>query len=237
MYNQFQELIIDDSLRELASDHAEKRTKEIVRQFIPQNAPLSAVESNYIGALGEIAVRIFLGLNPLLEDNYHHHNVDDGDIEWNGKVYDVKTDAVVSSSYKKIFDGLIKPYEPYACRVWTTKHAHYLPKYTGGLIFCVIEIPNNAKETKYEGVIRDVIFNNDVYVTGPCIVASRNRWSDLEMLVNHNVNELLKNDLIDDDQTLLLMSYLSAPELFELHRVSGQDWFVAFKDYHESLPA
>jgi hypothetical protein len=161
MYNQFQELIIDDSLRELASDHAEKRTKEIVRQFIPQNAPLSAVESNYIGALGEIAVRIFLGLNPLLEDNYHHHKVDDGDIEWNGKVYDVKTDAVVSSSYNKIFDGLIKPYEPYACRVWTTKHAHYLPKYTGGLIFCVIEIPNNAKETKYEGVIRDVIFNND----------------------------------------------------------------------------
>lgn len=85
--------------------------------------------------------------------------------------------------------------------------------------------------------ISDVIFNNDVYVTGPCIVASKNRWSDLEMLVNHNVNELLKNNLIDDDQTLLLMSYLSAPELFELHRVSGDDWFVAFKEYHESLPA
>jgi protein YibB len=81
--------------------------------------------------------------------------------------------------------------------------------------------------------IQDVIANNDVHVTGPCIVAGKEKWPVLEHLVHHNVSELLKNNLMDDDQTLLLMSYLQAPEMFELHKITGQDWFVAFKDYHE----
>lgn len=83
--------------------------------------------------------------------------------------------------------------------------------------------------------IQDVIANNDVYVTGPCIVGGRDAWKKLEILVQHNTNELLKNNLIDDDQTLLLMSYLSQPDMFELHPVSTDDWFVAFKDYNESV--
>lgn len=83
--------------------------------------------------------------------------------------------------------------------------------------------------------ISDIIFSNDVHITGPCIVASKPMWAQLEMLVNHSLNELLKNNLIDDDQTLLLMSYLSAPNLFNLHKVSPDDWFVAFKDYNENI--
>lgn len=83
--------------------------------------------------------------------------------------------------------------------------------------------------------IQDIIFNNDVHVTGPCIVAGKTLWFQLEALVHHSLDELLKNNLIDDDQTLLLMSYLLKPELFELHPVSNQDWFVAFKDYNESI--
>jgi protein YibB len=79
--------------------------------------------------------------------------------------------------------------------------------------------------------IQDVISNNDVHVTGPCIVAGKEMWPALEALVHHSTTELLKNDLIDDDQTLLLMSYLQKPELFELHPVSTEDWFVAFKEY------
>ena len=82
--------------------------------------------------------------------------------------------------------------------------------------------------------IEDIIANNRVYMTGPCIVAGNNMWQDLYSLVNHSMNNLLKNNWIDDDQTLLLMSYLSAPDRFELHKVSESDWFVAFKDYNES---
>jgi len=91
----------------------------------------------------------------------------------------------------------------------------------------------NIKDFVEGSFIQDIIANNDVHITGPCIVASKKMWPALESLVHHSVGELLKNDLIDDDQTLLLMSYLQAPELFELHRVSEQDWFIAFKDYNE----
>ena len=92
----------------------------------------------------------------------------------------------------------------------------------------------NIKDWKEGTFIQDVIFNNDVHVTGPCIVAGKDMWAKLEHLVHHNTSELLDNNLIDDDQTLLLMSYLSSPDLFELHRVSESDWFIAFKDYNES---
>lgn len=82
--------------------------------------------------------------------------------------------------------------------------------------------------------IQDVIANNDVHVTGPCIIAGKEKWPMLEALVHHNVSELLKNNLMDDDQTLLLMSYLQAPNEFELHPLKD-DWFVVFKEYHEDL--
>jgi protein YibB len=91
----------------------------------------------------------------------------------------------------------------------------------------------NIKEWTPNTYINDVIFNNDVHVTGPCIVAGKEMWPTLEKMVYHSINELLKNDLIDDDQTLLLMSYLQKPELFELHPVSKSDWFVAFKEFSE----
>ncbi len=93
----------------------------------------------------------------------------------------------------------------------------------------------NIKDWKEGTFIEQVIAKNDVHMTGPCIVAGKDMWPLLEGLVHHSINELLKNDLIDDDQTLLLMSYLSKPEIFELHKVSEQDWFIAFKEYNENL--
>ena len=92
----------------------------------------------------------------------------------------------------------------------------------------------NIKE--YAGTsLTDIIANNDVHVTGPMIVASQKMWPKLEELVDKSFRELIKNDLIDDDQTLLLMSYLQQPESFELHPISPNDWFIAFKEYNENL--
>jgi protein YibB len=93
----------------------------------------------------------------------------------------------------------------------------------------------NIKDWKEGTFIQDVIANNDVHITGPCIVAEKKMWEKLEYLIHHNTTELLKNNLIDDDQTLLLMSYLSSPEIFELHKVSNTDWFIVFKDYNETV--
>jgi protein YibB len=93
----------------------------------------------------------------------------------------------------------------------------------------------NIKNWKEGTYIQDVIMNNDVHITGPMIVANKELWPKLQHLVNHGINELINNNLIDDDQTLLLMSYLYYPDLFELHPVSSDDWFVAFKEYNENL--
>ena len=93
----------------------------------------------------------------------------------------------------------------------------------------------NLKDFEEGTFIQDIISNNDVHITGPCIVAGKDMWIKLEMLVNHSMNELLKNNLIDDDQTLLLMSYLQAKDLFELHKVSVDDWFIVFRDYNENI--
>lgn len=93
----------------------------------------------------------------------------------------------------------------------------------------------NIKDWVEGTYIQDVIANNDVHITGPCIVGGKKCWPILEHLVHHSVNELLKNDLIDDDQTLLLMSYLYKPQMFDLHKVSPDNWFVAFEDYNESI--
>jgi protein YibB len=83
--------------------------------------------------------------------------------------------------------------------------------------------------------INDVIANNDVHITGPHIIAHKDLWPKLETMVMAHTKQLFENDLIDDDQTLLLMSTLSNPELFELHPVSKEDWFIIFKEYNESI--
>lgn len=92
----------------------------------------------------------------------------------------------------------------------------------------------NIKEFRDGTYIQDIIANNDVHITGPCIVAGKEKWPTLQHLVHHNVSELIKHNMMDDDQTFLLMSYLQMPELFELHRVAPDDWFIIFKDYHDN---
>ena len=93
----------------------------------------------------------------------------------------------------------------------------------------------NIKDWVEGTYIQDVIANNDVHITGPCIVGGKKSWYILENLVHHSTKELLKNNLIDDDQTLLLMSYLYKPDMFELHKVSPDNWFVACEDYNEDI--
>jgi hypothetical protein len=55
----------------------------------------------------------------------------------------------------------------YGCRVFTAKHYHHLPKYTGGLIFCAFKIPNDFKLNKPKSGIRDeYLTNKSVLIIG-----------------------------------------------------------------------
>ena len=93
----------------------------------------------------------------------------------------------------------------------------------------------NIKDFNPNNTITNIISNNDVHITGPCIVSSQKMWPELERLMNQSFDELISKDLIDDDQTLLLMSSLIEPDKFELHPISPNDWFIAFRKYNENI--
>lgn len=160
IYKNFIRIEITSQMQHIAKLHAKQRTESIARQFIPHNSPLSHIESNYIGALGEIAVYTNFNLSINLNNNYVAHEVDSGDICINNLIYDVKTEAIPNKFYRKLYYGEIQPHEPYGCRVWTAKHQHHLKKYTGGIIFVAIPIPNNAKNDKQKKILRDRILNH-----------------------------------------------------------------------------
>lgn len=85
--------------------------------------------------------------------------------------------------------------------------------------------------------IERLIKDNDVHMTGGSIVGGKEVWPTFEKLVQHSFNELYNHNLVDDDQTLLLMAYLYKPDLFELRQVThGEDWLrhnSVFKKYNK----
>ena len=160
VYKSFIRIEIYPQMQAIAQLHAKRRTESIVRQFVPRNSPLSHIESNYIGALGEIAVTCYFQMNIHLTDNYNEHQVDSGDLYINELVYDIKTEAIPNKYYRKLYYGEIQSHEPYGCRVWTSKHQHHLNKYTGGIIFVAVPIPNNAKDERLKNILRERIVDH-----------------------------------------------------------------------------
>ena len=148
---------LTEEIKSEAYSHAVQRTQHIKRQFRPPASPLSHIESNFIGCLGELITFQYFDIDLGLKTDYSKHQVDHGDLHLSGKIYDVKTDAVMKRFYQKIYTGSIREYEPYGCRVFTAKHLHHLEKYTGGLIFAVFPIPDDVKKDKVEGEIRQRI--------------------------------------------------------------------------------
>ncbi len=55
--------------------------------------------------------------------------------------------------------------------------------------------------------IAHIVENNLTFVAGAAIIAGRHMWEKLVGLTQTAMNELLKDNMIDDDQTLLLMAW------------------------------
>lgn len=160
VYHNFVRIDITAEMQSIAQLHAKRRTAMIVRQFIPRSSPLSHIESNYIGALGEVVVRCYFELNLFLRDNYESHQVDSGDIDLHNMIYDIKAEAIPNKYYRKLYYGEILSHEPYGCRVWTAKHEHHLSKYSGGIIFVAVPIPNDARNDRQPKILRKRIINH-----------------------------------------------------------------------------
>lgn len=129
--------------------------------------------------LGELAVRRYFGLDFDLEADYEKHTVDQGDLVYRGKVYDVKTDAIPQSFFNRVAQGSSKNYEPYAGRVFTARHLRHVQKYSGGIIFCIYRIPD--EEDQEADFIRESLLKNGIviitgYVPRKKITAGEPTW-------------------------------------------------------------
>lgn len=96
----------------------------------------------------------------------------------------------------------------------------------------------NYKE--YDGVpIQRIISTNDVYILGAKIVGGITAWPKFELLMKDSLIELGQHGMVDDDQTLMLMSTIKQPDLFELHKIPdhqlGLDPFVIFSDFNKEV--
>jgi protein YibB len=85
-----------------------------------------------------------------------------------------------------------------------------------------------------DGAIAEVVANNIVVVAGAAVIANRELWPVMAQLMNHASDELLKRNMVDDDQTLFLMASLYRPDLFELHRISDSDWQPVLRLFNDN---
>lgn len=90
----------------------------------------------------------------------------------------------------------------------------------------------NIRDIDYNRKIDEVVYTGDVYVQGGQIVAGVKMWPHLKNLMMESFQELTSNNLIDDDQTMLFMSYLKDSDSFVLRYNNPTDWFRIFKDYN-----
>jgi len=90
-------------------------------------------------------------------------------------------------------------------------------------------------ETLDNAPIFDIVRTGKVYIQGCHIVAPTKRWVELKGLMIQSMNQLVGTGLIDDDQTMLLMSYRMKPDSFILNKVHPSNWFVIFDPKYNVL--
>jgi protein YibB len=87
--------------------------------------------------------------------------------------------------------------------------------------------------------IEQVVASNDVYIPGAIIAATKKLWPKMLELMQSSFNKLLEKNMVDDDQGLLLYSYMQNKNLFQLHSVPdhqrGHDPLVFFNSYNTTV--
>lgn len=96
-----------------------------------------------------------------------------------------------------------------------------------------INLVCNSKTPIMELPIFEIIRSGEVYIQGCHVIAPAHQWKYLETSFNNSLNSMLNIGVTDDDQTLFLMAYRDAPELFKIHYVDPNSfWFMIFRDFH-----
>ena len=81
--------------------------------------------------------------------------------------------------------------------------------------------------------IYDVVLRGKVYFQGGCRIAPVAMWPDFVADIDAAIANLLSVDLVDDEQTLILMAWRKNPEKYRIFPMSRKDWRVAIKQFNE----
>lgn len=80
----------------------------------------------------------------------------------------------------------------------------------------------NYREPNLRNPTSDVtiaVLNNVVYIIGGVFVGQKEQWAVLKDDMKKSLEALIGQNLVDDDQGLLLMSYFYNPDMYELHKM------------------
>jgi protein YibB len=87
-----------------------------------------------------------------------------------------------------------------------------------------------------EAPITRIVRFGSVYFQGCHIVGPATAWPALAAEMSFSLAALLSCDLVDDDQTLLLMAWRRSPQTYRIHAVDSQDWFVVLRRFRSGAP-
>ena len=173
-YNNQDNFVTIELTREMKKEafiNAIDRTCKITRRFIPKFQLITHAETNYTGCLAELAVRKYFGL-PLELEPITGYSPDNGDVEYNGLIYDVKNQNMSKRSFNMLIDGIIKETDYKGTFRFTTKHLYHIPKYTGGIIWTVCNY-NSSDYLKYlplgddKEIRKELLHNiNEIIIVG-----------------------------------------------------------------------
>jgi protein YibB len=92
------------------------------------------------------------------------------------------------------------------------------------------QIPNlESPDTE----IARAVIDNSVIIFGAMVVAHRSYWRPLAEGMDHSLNNLIANGLVDDDQGLWLMCYFGNPNIFQLHPLDYNNPFIVFENFND----
>ncbi|WP_272676985.1 protein YibB [Providencia huaxiensis] len=92
---------------------------------------------------------------------------------------------------------------------------------------------NENLDLQNEAAVMDKVINNETYIIGGVIVATKEKWIEFYSLVFQTQKRLIQSGVIDDDQGVFLICASQKPSLFKLNYLGHMEWFKVFRLFHE----
>lgn len=96
---------------------------------------------------------------------------------------------------------------------------------------------NSMFDIRTENDVYDAVFNNKPYIIGGSIVGDIASWKRFNQIIFNCQKEFIKNNIIDDDQGVFLMSYHKYNDLFHINDLGKDNWFGLFKKFNNEKPS